>query len=436
MKLFKQLFSRAPSPLPDVTQERRDPTFIMPSWMTGKPQWSEWDAEKAITEGYQSSPWVYACIKRRVDAVCSVPWAVEVKRGGEWERDDNHELNRLLQDPNPEMDWQELLSLMVTHLDLAGNGFWHKVRVQSKVRELWPLMPQSVRVIPGRDKIIEAYQIGSAPGVRIDAADITHMAYTNPNSLLYGQSPLMAVGKAVDVDNSAAAWQKISMQNRGIPDGIFQLDQDDLTQEQFDQTRDVVRENYANMGNARSPWVVNKAKWIPMSLTPAEVDFIETRHLSMKEICAAYAVPSEMISGMGDANRASSETVRKTFWLDTVLPLLSEIQSTLNKSLAREYGGANEIRIVYDTSGVPALQESQREQTDIARVLWGMGVPFNEINQRLELGFDDVEGGDVGYLPSGLLPTNFDFSFDELEPQGEDLKALIEKAYGTQNRIE
>src|SRR5699024_11811079 len=58
--------------------------------------------------------------------------------------------------------------------------------------------------------IIEAYQIGAAPGVRIDAADITHMAYTNPNSLLYGQSPLMAVGKAVDVDNSAAAWQKIS----------------------------------------------------------------------------------------------------------------------------------------------------------------------------------------------------------------------------------
>src|SRR5699024_3519040 len=128
----------------------------------------------------------------------------------EWERDDNHDLNRLLQDPNPEMDFQELMSLMVTHLDLAGNGFWHKVRVQNKPRELWPLMPQSVRVIPGRNQIIEAYQIGSAPGVRIDAADITHMAYTNPNSLLYGQSPLMAVGKAVDVDNSAAAWQKIS----------------------------------------------------------------------------------------------------------------------------------------------------------------------------------------------------------------------------------
>lgn len=436
MKLLKQFFSRAPSPVPDPVSERRDPTFMVPAWMQGKPQWSEWDSEKAITEGYQSSPWVYACIKRRVDAVCSVPWVVEVKRGGEWERDDAHELNRLLQDPNPEMDWQELMSLMVTHLDLAGNGFWHKVRVQGKVRELWPLMPQAVKVIPGRSQIIEAYQIGSAPGTRIEAADITHMAYTNPNSLLYGQSPLMAVGKAVDVDNSAAAWQKISMQNRGVPDGIFQLDQDDLTKEQFDQTRDVVRENYANMGNARSPWVVNKAKWIPMSLTPAEVDFIETRHLSMKEICAAYAVPSEMISGMGDANRASSETVRKTFWLDTVLPLLSEIQSTLNKSLAREYGSANEIRISYDTSGVPALQESQREQVEIARTLWGMGVPFNEINQRLELGFDEIEGGEIGYLPSGLLPTNFDFSFDEPEPEGEDLKALIEKAYGTQNRIE
>src|SRR5699024_11895898 len=123
--------------------------------------------------------------------------------------------------------------------------------------------------------------------------------------------------------------------------------------------------------------------------------------------------------------------------LDTVLPLLSDIQSSLNKSLAREYGSANEIRICYDTSGVPALQESQREQTEIARALWGMGVPFNEINQRLELGFDEIEGGEIGYLPSGLLPTNFDFSFDEPEPVADDLKSLIKAAYGDPtNRIE
>ena len=55
-----------------------------------------------------------------------------------------------------------------------------------------------------------------------------------------------------------------------------------------------------------------------------------------------------------------------------------------------------------------------------------MGVPFNEINRTLELGFDDIEGGDVGYLPGGILPTDIDFSAG-VQGDAKDLGAL---AYG------
>jgi SPP1 gp7 family putative phage head morphogenesis protein len=41
-----------------------------------------------------------------------------------------------------------------------------------------------------------------------------------------------------------------------------------------------------------------------------------------------------------------------------------------------------------------------------AQTLFGMGVPFNQINQRLELGFDPIEGGDTGYLAANLMPAN------------------------------
>ena len=32
------------------------------------------------------------------------------------------------------------------------------------------------------------------------------------------------------------------------------------------------------------------------------------------------------------------------------------------------------------------------------------GLPFNQINQQLELGFDDIPGGDIGWLPMSMLP--------------------------------
>lgn len=440
MKL-KQFFSRAPAPArASGPGESRVSRLLLPwaEWLTRFPQWSRWDAEKAVREGFQASPWVYAAIKRRADAVASVPWEVQIRKGdGTWEQaPDSHPLAKLLARPNPEMSLSELVELTQIHLDLAGNAFWHKAKVGdgegARTKYVYPVMPERVRVVPGTLTIIDGYIVGNAPGVRLPAGDIVHFAYANPGDLLYGQSPLQAAGKSVDVDNAAAAWQKVSMQNRGIPDGIFEMDDADMTPDQFEEVRKVIREQYAGIGNARTPWVVNRAKWRPMSLSPAEVDFIETRHLSMKEICAVYGVPSEMISGMGDANRASSETVRKTFWLDTILPLLTDMQATLNRGLAEEYGG--EVRIAYNTSSVPALQENRAEVMKVARDLWAMGVPFNEINQRLGLGFDDIPGGDVGYLSAGLIPADFDFG--ELIDAGGEVNAeeAGRKAYGTPTR--
>lgn len=433
MKL-KQFFSRAPAPVRGTASDsegRQGRILLWPRWLIGHPQWNKWDAAQAVREGFQSSSWVYAAIKRRMDAVASVPWVAQQRQGDTWEAvPENHPLARLLVEPNPEMSMPELVSLTQAHLDLAGNAFWHKARIgrgeAQRTKYLYPLLPERMRVVPGTLTIIEAYEVGTAPAVRLPADEVTHFAYTNPGDLLWGQSPLQAAGKSVDVDNSAAAWQKVSMQNRGIPDGVFSLDDPDLTPEQFEETRKIVRENYATQGNARAPWVVNKAKWQQMSMTPAEVDFIQTRELSMKEICAVFGVPSEMISGMGDSNRASSETVRKTFWLDTILPLLADMEATLTRSLAREYG--RDFRIVYDTSGVPALQQNRKELMDVARTLWGMGVPFNTINQHLELGFDDIDGGDIGYLGAGLIPTDFDFG--DLTGGEKNAEDAARKAYG------
>ncbi len=74
-----------------------------------------------------------------------------------------------------------------------------------------------------------------------------------------------------------------------------------------------------------------------------------------------------------------------------------------------------------------------RPSVDAATKLWSMGVPFNEINQRLELGFDDIEGGDTGYLGSGLLPSNFDWSGGSDNVDAATAKAMALLGYGKPN---
>jgi len=398
----------------DRFKRKAVPTGIMPDFLTSKPVWNNWNAETASREGYKSVAWVYACIKLRANAVSSVPIVVERYIGGKWQQDERHPLQRLIDQPNPDLDRNEMMRLFVTHLDLSGNAYQLKTRAGDNgvPLELYPLMPNFVRVMPGRERLITSYEYSQHGRQVYSGRDVLHSAYTNPDSLFYGMSPLEAAGKAVDVDNAAASWQKISMQNRGVPDGIFSFDAD-MDYEQWEQTRAIVREQYSGIANSRTPWVLSKAKYQQLSMTPAELDFMETRKHSMEQICAVYGVPREMINGMGDANRASGENVRRTFWLDTIIPLLSEIQSTLNLSLAREFGTSDQIRVRFDTSSVPALQENYTEKVTNAKNLWSIGVPLNQINRRLELGFDDIEGGDSGYLPTGVIPASIDFAPDE-----------------------
>ncbi len=370
-------------------------------------QWTDWDSLKAVDEGYKSSVPVYACVKKRMDSVSSIPLVVEVKRGDEWEAQPKHPLQLVLNKPNPDMDTGTLMRLMVSHLDLSGNAYWMKIKAgrHAKTRELWPVMPNNVSIAGSKEKLVEYYTVG-VEQKRVEADDMCHFKFVDPSSLIFGQSPLRAAGKAVDIDNAGQGWQKVSMQNRGVPDLHISYDNADMTKEQFDQAKTAAAEN-TGPGNARAPWVTSKATIKQLSLSPVEMDFMETRRFCREDICSVYGVPSSLIAEMGNVNLANAETARRAFWQDTIVPLMDQIVNELTMCLASEYG--EDVRVAYDLSNVPALQENYGEKLTNAKILWSMGVPLNAINNRLELGLDDIDGGDVGYIASSAIPTSFDF---------------------------
>ena len=348
-----------------------------------------------------------------------VDWEpVQTLVNGEWEATPTHPLQTLLDNPNPMMSMGELMRLQVTHLDLAGNAYWKKVRGgrNNEALELWPVMPYPITVDVAVDGMVNYYKVG-CNNERIDADDMCHFMYTNPDNLYFGQAPLQAAGKAVDVDNAAQAWQKISMQNRGVPDYMISFESD-LTPDQHQQASALIKDK-TGPASAREPLITSKAKVQQLSMSPVEMDFMETRRFSREEACSVYGVPSALIAEMGNVNLANAESARKLFWLDTVIPLMDELQDSLNRCLARDYGP--NVRIIYDTTNVAALQVNFTERMTSATALWNMGVPFNEINSRLKLGFDDIDSGDTGYISQSVIPADFDFK----EEVSEEAKQAV-----------
>lgn len=387
---------------------------VLPSWRLFRRNQAGWNVDVAIRDGYEASSIVYACVEKRAKLIASVPWQVFVKRGKDWHANPDHELQRLIDSPNPDFSFYELMYGASQSLDLAGNAFISELRagVADNPQELWLLPARSMRIVPGRERLVERYEFTGQGGVRkIDARDMIHLKLPNPSDPIFGQPVLKAAARPTDIDRESGDWQKSSLQNRGASDLNFKVS-DMTTKEQIDDMRAQYAETQAGPANARRA-LITSADVQNMGQTAVELDFIASRRSTWTEICAAFGMSLANLGMTEAVNLANAETMEKSLWQNTIIPQLELIKRQLNKQLASDYG--EDVALEYDLSNVEALQESQDTKIDQANKLWAMGVPFNAINQHLEIGMDDVEGGDTGYISSSLLPADFEADWSEAD---------------------
>lgn len=388
-------------------QVRADQAFIK-LLMDSTPKWSKWTAETAVNEGYKASLWAYAAINKKAKAAASVPWYVYRRDAqGDWEQVKNHPLQQLIDSPNPFTSRNNMIERLIIQLDLAGNSIFKMVKVGGIPVELWSIGPDGVKPNPDPAEFIKNYTFENKAKTfkqDIPADEILHVMYIDPSNPFWGIAPLQVAARTVDTDIEAVNWNKVALQNRAVTDGVFSTETP-LSPTQFAELRQQIRTQHQGAANARTPWVLGGgASWQQMSLSPVDMDYIEGRQMNREDICAVFQVPPPLVGILDKANYSNMQEARRVFWLDTIIPLLDDLKESFNRALTPYFG--NDIMLDYDTSSVDALAENVNDKIDAAQKLFGMGVPFNMINQRLDLGIDEVEGGDLGYLPASLMPAN------------------------------
>ncbi len=386
-----------------INIEGLTPYQILAMTSAGIPIYGDLTVRKATREGYRISPYVYRAVRVIIQAGSAIPWMIQDKEG---EPILNHPLADVLKNPNPEFSGQDLIEFLIAHLELVGNALWQPIIVNGKVKELWPVMPDLVKPIPSdvRGEWLKGWEVTSADGRQhiVPPEQFIHFMQIDPGNPYWGMGPLMAAARTVDTDNEAQDTQKVSMQNRGTPDGVF-THEAPLTAEQFEEARRQVKETFLAKEKRREPWVLGAgAKWNQMSLTAVEMDFIASRLQNKRDIAGAFGISPIFLGDLEQSSYNNMAEAKKSLYEEVVIPMLDDVKSTLNLKLAPLYG---DIVISYDISRIPALREDFTAKVDQADKLWRMGVPFNQINERLEMGFNEFTGWDRGFLPLNLLPT-------------------------------
>lgn len=341
---------------PEIKDSRTGPLIAVTG--AGRPRWTPRDYASLATEGFGKNAVAYRCVRMIAEAAASTPLTVFVNGA----RDDAHPAARLLRKPNPEQSGPEWLEGVYGALQTAGNAYVEAVG-EGVPAELWSLRPDRVRIVPGKAGWPEAYEYAvGGRSVRIGReADgwmpVMQLKLFHPTDDHYGFSPLEAAAFAIDVHNASGAWNKALLDNAARPSGALVFaskDGERLTETQFAQLKAELGEAHSGAVNAGRPLVLEGGlDWKPMSMSPADMDFIAGKHAAAREIALAFGVPPQLLGIPGDATYANYREANAAFWRGTVVPLVRKTAGALTGWLGGRFEG---IRIEPDLDAVPALQ--------------------------------------------------------------------------------
>lgn len=383
------------------------------SSQVGRPIYSDWNTANAIEYGLKASVWVYAALRRIVVNTSRLPLYVEqlADDNKTWERVVGHPLEILLNEPNPFMSGQDLRERSTYHLWLGGNSIAKLVLVRGVPLEIWPIQPDRCKPVPHQTEFISEY-IYTDPNGRehsFPANEVIHHQFVDPANPYWGLSPIQAASRIIDTDVAAVNWNITAMQNRTVKDLIYFPDRP-LETKQWQEARKQLREQHMGPDNARGIFLASMPGNVQqVGATAVELDWLNSRKYTREEISAAIGLP--LIILVGEGTFRNFETAERVAWRDVYIPYMDDYVEGLNRTLVPYWdpesvqpGVQARLRITYDISNIEALQEDFGKKVEIADKLLKAGYTLNQVNQRLELGFDDVPWGDqpLATLATGL----------------------------------
>ena len=158
-----------------------------------------------------------------------------------------------------------------------------------------------------------------------------------------------------------------------------------LTTEQYNRLKQELESQFQGAGNAGRPLLLEGGlDWKTMSMSPKDLDFIEAKHGAAREIALALGVPPMLLGIPGDNTFSNYQEANRTFWRQTVLPLVNRSTAALTEWLAPGFG--TDLQIKPDLDNIDALSSERDAQ-------WA------RLNAATFLSIDEKRAA-IGYGPS------------------------------------
>ena len=287
---------------------------------------------------------VYACVRILSEAIAGLPLHMyRYKDEGGKEKATGHTLYHLLHDePNPEMTSFVFRETLMTHLLLWGNAYAQIIRNgRGEVIALYPLMPNRMEV--NRDTngmLYYVYQKSSddAPtlegsSVILSPSEVLHVPGLGFDGLV-GYSPIAMAKNAIGLSMAAEEYGAKFYANGAAPSGV--LEHPGVLKDPA-KVRDSWNAAFGGSSNSHKVAVLEEGlKYTPISISPNEAQFLETRKFQIDEIARIFRVPPHMVGDLEKSSFSNIEQQSLEFVKYTLDPWVVRWEQSLSRALLSE----------------------------------------------------------------------------------------------------
>lgn len=286
---------------------------------------------------------VYACVRILSESIAGLPLHLyRYEPDGSKTKAMENPLYGLLHDePNPEMTSFIFRETLMTHLLLWGNAYAQIIRNgKGEAVALYPLMPDRMEV--GRDdngNLYYSYTRSSddkenkSSTVVLSPSEVLHIPGLGFDGLV-GYSPIAMAKNAIGMAIACEEYGAKFYANGAAPGGVLEHPG---TIKDPQRIRDSWNSIYQGSGNAHRIAVLEEGmKYTPISISPNEAQFLETRKFQIDEIARIFRVPPHMVGDLEKSSFSNIEQQSLEFVKYTLSPWIARWEASLRKCLFTE----------------------------------------------------------------------------------------------------
>lgn len=285
---------------------------------------------------------VYACVRILSEAVASLPLHMyRYNETGGKEKALAHPLYGILHDePNPEMSAFSFRETLMAHLLLWGNGFAQIIRNgRGEVVSLYPLMPDRMNVDRDtRGRLFYEYTrsdgdartLGVKSTVTLSPSDVLHIPGLGFDGLV-GYSPIAMAKQAIGMGLACDEYGASFFQNGAQPGGV--LEHPGVVKDPK-RVRESWNAIYQGSANAHRVAVLEEGMaYKPISISPEQAQFLQTRKFQIEEIARIFRVPPHMVGDLDKSSFSNIEQQSLEFVKYSLSPWIGRWEQSIHRAL-------------------------------------------------------------------------------------------------------